>query len=106
MTKLYHGTSSKYLKSILKVGLIKNKSNPSCYSEKYIYLSKDIKGAMIFAEAKASETKSKPIILEIDVSSLIIEKPFQTYVTPITGFITKRRILPKLIKVVEVEKSG
>lgn len=73
---VYHGTCTKNIRNILKLGLKPNSGESNfknIYHENdYIYLSSDITDSFYYATNSASRTKSYPIILSIDTSCIDI----------------------------------
>lgn len=71
---VYHGTCTKNINNILKLGLMPKtgKSNfKRIYHENdYIFLSTDIKDSIFYSTNSAEQTKSFPIVLEIDTTCI------------------------------------
>lgn len=72
--KVYHGTTDKYLNSILKDGLkINHEAKNSALSMPLIYLTTSIEMAKDFAKSVSFKKQGNPIILEIDSESLLAD---------------------------------
>lgn len=74
---VYHGTSLKYLKNILNVGLRPNLSNSNYMHithKNRIFLTSDKTNAMFHANKAARNTNAPPIILKIDTTNLDLSK--------------------------------
>lgn len=72
--KVYHGTTDKYVESILKEGLkINHEEKNSALSLPLIYLTTSIEMAKDFAKSVSFKKQGNPIILEIDSESLVAD---------------------------------
>jgi len=80
--KIYHGTSTRVINEILKIGIRRNqKSNfKNIYRFcKYLFFTSSIIEATFYADNSARKTKSYPVILEIDSSCIDIDKVEKDY---------------------------
>lgn len=96
--KLYHGTTKKRAKKILKDGL-----EPRCppvvlkgLRKKAVYLTDEKRGARFYAKLTAEREGSDPCVLEIDLASRDVKSGYHG-----REFCTTQKIPPSHIRVIE-----